>query len=288
VMSLLYNDELPDGPTSFNLGHTKGAVFGDEKSAVWMIHSVPHFPPYPNQSYGYPHTGHRYGQSYICLSLPTASLESVGKQLMYNEPYMYGINIPLWAEKYSSLKQAASGAHVKSAPFYNSEKLETSGGLKLTSFAKFSKFGKDLYADLVAPALRTPLLVETWPNGPGRMPSRCTGTPFIVENVQEMDFPGVDREDFLTKHDHSKWAISLDSKRPFVCIGDINRMDTQKKRGGGTTCFEDYSVWKVFKTTIKAIEPCPRSPPKNKSLRFSPKMTLQTNGHRFSPKNPWF
>ena len=51
-------------------------------------------------------------------------------------------------------------------------------------------------------------VVETWPNGPGRMTSRCTA-PFIVENVEEMEFPGIDREDFTTKHDHAKWAISL-------------------------------------------------------------------------------
>jgi hypothetical protein len=33
------------------------------------------------------------------------------------------------------------------------------------------------------------LLVESWPNGPGKMNSSCSG-PFIVENVEEMDFPG--------------------------------------------------------------------------------------------------
>ena len=38
----------------------QGVLFGDEYSGVWMIHSVPHFPPYPETSYGYPHTGHRY------------------------------------------------------------------------------------------------------------------------------------------------------------------------------------------------------------------------------------
>ena len=33
--------------------HTPGA-------GIWLIHSVPHYPPYPNPTYGYPHTGHRY------------------------------------------------------------------------------------------------------------------------------------------------------------------------------------------------------------------------------------
>ena len=89
------------------------------------------------------------------------------------------------------------------------------------------------------------------------MPSRCS-TPFIVENVDEMDFSELDDDDFTTKHDHAKWAISLDSKQPYVCIGDINRMDTQKKRGGGTLCFLNPTVWKTFKNSIKVMEECPR------------------------------
>ena len=52
--------------------------------------------------------------------------------------------------------------------------------------------------------------VETWPNGPGKLPSRCS-TPFIVENVVEVEVGGV--EDFTTRHDHSKWAVSLDKKQ---------------------------------------------------------------------------
>jgi len=103
------------------------------------------------------------------------------------------------------------------------------------------------------------------------MPSRCN-SPFIVENVNEMDFIELEEDDFTTKHDHAKWAISLDKKRPYVCVGDINRMDTQRKRGGGTLCFQNPAVWKTFKAAIKVIEECPRgSSKRRKSTKVKPR-----------------
>ena len=71
VFHLMYNDQLPNGPTSFDSGHTKGLVLGDKDASLWLIHSVPHYPPHPNETYSYPHTGHRYGQTAICLSTHT-------------------------------------------------------------------------------------------------------------------------------------------------------------------------------------------------------------------------
>lgn len=248
----------PHGPTSFSRGHTKGLVLGhQEQGSLWLIHSVPHFPPFPNETYSYPHTGLRYGQTAMCVSTPTHSLETMGTQLLYNNPFIYSTNNPAWLSSFPSMVKAARGKHVTKAPFFSTTQLTSQAGVLFTSFAKFTKWDKDLYADLVAPSLMVPLAVETWPNGPGKMPSRCQ-PPFIVENIDEMDFVEIEDDDFTTKHDHAKWAISLDSKRPYVCVGDINRMDTQKKRAGGTLCFLNSPVWKTFKSAIKKMEECPK------------------------------
>ena len=150
---------------------------------------------------------------------------------------------------------ASQGSHINTAPYFNTEILNTLAGESLTVFAKFTDFGKDLYADLVAPILQVPLMVESWPRGPGKMPSRCE-TKFIVENINEMDFTELEDDDFRTTFDHAKWAISLDKKKPFVCIGDINRMKTQLKRAGGTVCFDDHFAWKAFTGIIKSVEKC--------------------------------
>ena len=256
LVSILYNDEHPHGPTAFSGGHTKGLVLGDEISSLWLIHSVPHYPPYPNETYGYPGTGHLYGQSALCISVSSDQLNTIGRQLTYNAPYLYDTNhVPAWAQQHEDLVNAARGVHVKKAPYFNTEVITTNAGEKIISFAKYTKFGKDLYADLVAPSLQVPLLVETWPNGRGKLPSSCRG-PFIVENVDEMNFKEIQDDDFMTTHDHSKWAISLDKKKPYVCIGDINRMDTQFRRGGGTACISSVSVWRTFKKSVKDIESC--------------------------------
>ena len=51
--------------------------------------------------------------------------------------------------------------------------------------------------------------------------------------------------------------VLLDQQR-YVCIGDINRMNTQKKRGGGTVCFQNAKAWKAFTSIIKTVEVCPK------------------------------
>ena len=112
-------------------------------------------------------------------------------------------------------------------------------------------------SDLVAPMLKVGLLVETWPNGKGRMKSRCRDS-FPVENVESLTFTP-EKVNFTTHHDHSKWAISLDKSRPFVCIGDINRMDSQTHRAGGTVCIKHEYAWKAFGSIITDIESCPKT-----------------------------
>jgi deoxyribonuclease-2 len=86
----------------------------------------------------------------------------------------------------------------------------------------------------------------------------------MVENVDEIDFgKWIHGFNFSTHRDHSKWAISFqsglseNSMSKVVCIGDINRMTTQKKRAGGTVCFENEYVWKAYSGLVKNIESCP-------------------------------
>ncbi|VVC89541.1 unnamed protein product [Leptidea sinapis] len=65
-------------------GHTKGVILGDKFTSLWLVHSVPRFPPVPDihglntSSYSYPSSGMRYGQSFLCVSVQTSTLNQIG------------------------------------------------------------------------------------------------------------------------------------------------------------------------------------------------------------------
>jgi hypothetical protein len=54
-------------------------------------------------------------------------------------------------------------------------------------------------------------------------------------------------------HDHAKWGISTHSN--WVCVGDINRMISQRKRGGGTIAFQNEILWRGLSKTDLLLAP---------------------------------
>jgi deoxyribonuclease-2 len=113
--------------------------------------------------------------------------------------------------------------------------LVSAGGTAFTSFAKSADFNAgqcghgwvidgasaaDLYDGLVAPTLGASLLVETWRRG-DEIPLACHNSQTVldVQNVHVLQSNAY----HYTK-DHSKFAVSTVGTKPFVCIGDINRM----------------------------------------------------------------
>jgi deoxyribonuclease-2 len=54
-------------------------------------------------------------------------------------------------------------------------------------------------------------------------------------------------------HDHAKWGITVDSD--WVCVGDINRMVSQEKRGGGTIAFRNQKLWAALSKTDLLVAP---------------------------------
>nr|XP_034182036.1 plancitoxin-1 isoform X1 [Osmia lignaria] len=272
----LYNDSPPDAPYVSNYGHTKGVVAVNSHQGFWLIHSVPSFPPVPNTgiqtrpqnkenitntgTYSYPESGTFYGQSFLCISLDGDQMDIVGKQLRYNEIAVYAKNIPdKLGEQYPVLKNASDQKHVKSPPYTSKVIVKSVGNTEFTSFAKCEKWLKDIYEDFIAPKLQANLYVQSWLNGRGKLPSNCTRRNRVY-NVNSLELEAAN-VDFTSSRDHSKWAITVKNKtnHHWVCIGDINRADTQFTRGGGAVCFKEARLWNNYRDAINDFEPCPRT-----------------------------
>lgn len=263
LLWVLYNDQAPNKTYKSELGHTKGVVISETDGGLWLVHSVPYFPPTPTNSsrskgYSYPQSGRYYGQSFLCISLTDSQLDLVGIQLTYNEPRIYSSNVPASLEEnFPHLAAAARSERVRAAPWYHQQEITSQGGQTFYSFAKAGQFNKELYFDWVAPALQSNLLVETWRNGRGKLPSSC-GRTFVVENVSSVTL-NAENVRFKSTEDHSKWATAYkdnNTAKDWVCIGDINRMENQEKRGGGTVCINYPKLWLQYKQIINGTDPC--------------------------------
>ncbi|KJH42779.1 deoxyribonuclease-2 domain protein [Dictyocaulus viviparus] len=229
---------------------TKGTVFFNDQSGVWLIHSVPKF-PLPDR-YHYPESGHDYGQTMLCLSLSYSELGKIGTQLYYNKPNIYSSRLPTSiAAKYPILAKVVAGHYKQGAPYFSIVQLTTLRNTTFKSFAKTNQFNKDLYDGLVAPALKTNMIAETWRRGEN-VPLECR-TTYHTNDALAIQVGSTN--EFKYTKDHSKLARSTDATKPWICIGDINRMTSQYVRGGGTTCMSSFYLWKAF-NVIKAANHC--------------------------------
>lgn len=264
VLLLAYNDEFPNGTVIFDDGHTKGVLATDGKTVVWLIHSVPKYPSIPH--YEYPSTGAHFGQSFLCVTLPVTEVEKVAEQLLFNQPSVYYRRVPISLEgKYPQLEKVLQKEWIQQAPFNNILDIKSLHGNGFKSFAKSSRYNKELYEDFVAPVLDTNLLVETWRNGAGNLNSNCSLNDNVY-NIQEIIYDEPQLY-FKTSQDHSKWAVSqsvglrfwrvrIPSTSNWICVGDINRQLHQLQRGGGVLCQQNSKVAKLYRKLIKEYESC--------------------------------
>ncbi|XP_032868179.1 deoxyribonuclease-2-alpha-like [Amblyraja radiata] len=254
VAFVLYNDQSPIESSSDG-GHTKGVVLLDQTQGFWLVHSTPHFPPPAQESYQWPSSGRRYGQSFLCVTYPYSQFQEIGTQLLYNSPHVFDHSIPpSFAKDLPDLQRAAAGEHKKTPPWARKVVLSSAAGKQFTSFAKHKNFGADLYKDWVADVFQSDLFVQSWLNCRRALPSNCSGQ-YAVYNVEGILFPK--GAAFSTHVDHSKWCMT----RPgggssWTCIGDINRDQAQEERGGGTVCNDDPAVWDAFSILVVSCQIC--------------------------------
>jgi len=256
-----YNDEDPtDGKVISSRGHTKGVVAWDAAtdSGFWLVTSTPLFPK-PG-AYEYPHTGLEMAQTMLCVTLQGADVarQIANQQYAAQGPHVHsasalpGTFTPPGGDMRPLLMQNKVGPATRSVtsvlPF------NSRGGAKFLSIAKNKHWGLDFYNDLVGPALKENLDVETWEDGaatPGPADSdkihKVTGMKSV--NLEPLGIPYSWSERF----DHAKVAISDPAETVhWVCVGDINFTRTQERRGGGTVAFQCEPLWQGLAEALSA------------------------------------
>lgn len=191
--------------------------------------------------------------------MPVSEIAKViQKNLLVSRPYVYSLTNH-GQDRIGDLLRRLDKRDWEDQDKYSDTELKSLANETFRSFYKSPNDRVDLYAGIVAPAMDTSLKVETWRHDPGHpLDSECKIKNEFVENVKEIQIEFVNSKDtgyFSYYDDHSKWAIT-DSHLEMVCLGDINRVQSQFKRGGGTTCLKKNSVWSAFNSFIEKVEQC--------------------------------
>ena len=261
----LYNDQPPGRKSTWPNRHAKGVLMLNKDQGFWLIHSVPKFPSVSRSnfsSFEYPRSGRQYGQSFLCVSFGSDQFYNVGKQLQHNEVATYAKNIPDVFTKYSyypSLYNMTRNGRIYFAPFTREAVIKSLNSMEFISFAKASNWKNDLYDKFVAPRLQTDLIVQSWLNPANKtIPTICDD--YRIYNVQKGTYHPA-HAFYSSTSDHSKWAVAIhrhdhEISKTWVCIGDINRVTTQRKNGGGALCFKHPKVWDSYQKIIETRYEC--------------------------------
>lgn len=252
---ILYNDEMPADAAradSSSFGHTKGVIAFDtaSKTALWLLHSWPKYADPKSADMPTP----IYGQTFLCISLDLATAGKIATQMVnHQEPQVYLTRVPEGMDQHDPLYVLTQTLDPNAAGDADVVDCASRGGLPFKVIAKNRKWGKDFWNDLVGPTLKEDIDVETWIRGAIPPVLDSDGVHKTVDvkyiDLRPLGMPWTWPE----THDHAKWAISVDSG--WVCVGDINRMVSQEKRGGGTIAFQHKPLWDALSKTDLVVPP---------------------------------
>ncbi|XP_074077900.1 deoxyribonuclease-2-beta [Macrotis lagotis] len=250
---VIYNDNVPHSVDySWKHGHTKGFLLWDKSQGFWLIHTIPQFPPFPEDGYSYPSTGGKNGQIGICITYNYSQFAEIDSQLLSCIPNVYSCSIPaIFHSELIYLPKMCTGSPLPRIPRQRLSRLQSTQGQNFLHFAKSPYFVVEIFVAWMAQQLQTNLLVETWQP---KLPSDCS-LSYHVYNIKRIRIPG--QSTFNSHYDHSKWCVSQRYyKKHWTCIGDLNRSPFQTRRGGGFICTQNKYIYLAFRGLILHYQNC--------------------------------
>ena len=252
---ILYNDEYPDDLNKTddgNLGHTKGVIAFDlaSNTALWLLHSWPKFAD-PNAKQA---PTPIYGQTYLCLSLSMDTARKIAAQMaVHQEPQVYDPRLPAGLDAADPLYLLTQPLNPNPQADSNVIDLATQAGMQFMVIAKNRQWNQDFWNGLVGPTLKADMNVETWIRGP-IPPVADTDGIHKTFDVKYINMGPLGAHwAWPETSDHAKWGIT--TTPAWICVGDINRMVSQRKRGGGTIAFQNTNLWQALSRTDLMLAP---------------------------------
>lgn len=251
---VIYNDEMPTSANRHDdatKGHTKGVLAFDteSKTAFWLLHSWPKFADPGASSDPTP----KYGQTYLCISLDLDTANQIAAQMViHQEPQIYlerTADLPATAPLYI-LTQPLTAKPTADADVID---LKSAGGMPFKVLAKNREWNKDFWNDWVGPKLNDDMDDETWIRGPIPPIADSDGIHKTFDIKYINLGPLGAHWAWPETNDHAKWGITM--HQPWICVGDINRMISQRKRGGGTIAFQNVTLWSGLTKTGLLLAP---------------------------------
>ena len=210
-------------------GHCKGILAWNATHVSWLVHSVPNFPREFTGSTISPiePSEHIYGQSFFHVTRQAD--EAFVKQAI---AHIYLMNAHVFMKH--NVPEVEQPKNAISTLSFSEE---------ITHIAKSPKMEIDIYSEYLT-IYATDWYVETWKRG------HAITTPSTIKDVSHLSIFGVK---YKESQDHSKWATS----EQYYWIGDLNRMTSQYKRGGGGFVVKNHGTANALKSIIVATETKP-------------------------------
>eukprot|EP00803_Ostreobium_quekettii_P006150 evm.model.scf_561EXC.4 EVM.evm.TU.scf_561EXC.4 scf_561EXC:32271-33401(-) len=261
--AIFYNDEMPDGREEESRAHAKGAIVFDSRGGAWVTHSIPRFPQPPTANGSIaelPASAWTEAQHAFCITLAPGGIEALAGALALMRPNVYPFSAIPDALRlaYPNATTLLRPSPPPPPPSLAAIPLASAQGTQFILLAKSPNFVAKIH-DFVEQYFNAPMEWQTWRRGRGgRLPSCCPpACPIETLNVAGVAAANRSAIAWPYTRDHSKWGVALGRAGMEVfCAGDLNRMASQERRGGGFLCGVAPRLWRAFRGVVGAVEAC--------------------------------
>lgn len=244
---IVWNDQALEGlPDMSTTAHSKGIIAYNKTKAYYLNHSLPKFPGVMADgkfSSDLPSNSGVYTQTFFCFSM---SLEDVQVLLTEMKDVKPGIQKSKINLKSNSELDKAMLDLIQNKSRLKNPEMDV---VKVNDFFAFLKpYSLSVMPwDYISDYFKEDFTVATWTK-PELIPNNCK-EKYKTLNALEYNILG---NKYSNTQDHSKWAFS----KSYVCFGDINRTESQLKRGGMIICLKSVEKASYVKPFVTSYEKC--------------------------------